>query len=331
MDIKTRLAAAFIAASVVPFVTAMTAGAQSYPTKPVKIIVPHPSGGGPVDLPARGLAEFFTRSMGQSFIVENRDGADGFIGAEALAKSPADGYTLGVTSASVITMNELTRHTLPYNAGRDFAPVAYIGAIESLLLVNVGVPAKTLRELLDLARAKPGTVTWGTLGTTSNGPLLIGMFKQNYGVQFYMIPYKSNIQAVQGTVAGDVNVVGYAAGGAMPFIKAGKLRPLAYTGPKRMADFPDVPTFDEQGIKLGFKTWIGMFAPAKVPSDIIRRLNAESVKLLSDTAFVQKFLVSQGVEASDISKSSPEEFVQFIKADRAAYEEAVKAAGIEKR
>ncbi len=312
-------------------VAALPALAQSYPNKPVKIIVPHPSGGGPVDLPARGLAEYMTHSMGQSFIVENRDGADGYIGAEALAKSNADGYTLGVTSASVITMNELTRVSLPYNPSRDFAPVAYIGAIESLLLVNSGVPAKTLRELLDLARAKPGTVTWGTLGTTSNGPLLIGIFKKNYGVQFYMIPYKSNIQAVQGTVAGDVNVVAYAAGGAMPFIKAGKLRPLAYTSAKRMAEFPEVPTFDEQGIKLGFKTWIGMFAPAKVPGDIVKRINAETVKLLSDNAFVQKFLVSQGVEASDISRSSPEEFAQFIKSDRLAYEEAVKAAGIEKR
>ena len=329
MSICSRISSVTVLA--LSCLAALPAHAQSYPAKPVKIIVPHPSGGGPVDLPARGLAEFFTRSMGQTFVVENRDGADGFIGAEALAKSPADGYTLGVTSASVITMNELTRFSLPYNASRDFAPVAYIGAIESLLLVNTAVPAKSLRELLDLARAKPNTVSWGTLGTTSNGPLLIGLFKQNHGVQFYMIPYKSNIQAVQGTVAGDVNVVAYAAGGAMPFIKAGKLRPVAYTGNARSADFPDVPTFSEQGIKLGFKTWIGMFAPAKVPVDIVRRLNAEAVKLLGDNAFTQKFLLSQGVDPGENSRGSPEEFAQFIKADRSAYEEAVKGAGIEKR
>ena len=184
---------------------------------------------------------------------------------------------------------------------------------------------------LDLARAKPNTVTWGTLGTTSNGPLLIGLFKQNMGVQFYMIPYKSNIQAVQGTVSGDVNVVAYAAGGAMPFIKAGKLRPLAYTGSSRSSDFPDVPTFTEQGVKLGFKTWIGMFAPAKTPTDIVRRINSEAVKLLSDNAFTQKFLQSQGVDPGEHSRGNPEEFAQFIKADRAAYEEAVRAAGIEKK
>ncbi len=329
MSFQSRIAVAL--AMVAAGFLASNAQAQSYPAKPVKIIVPHPTGGGPIDLPARGLAEFLTRSMGQPFVVENRDGADGLIGAEALAKSNADGYTLGVTSASIITMNELTRVNLPYNAERDFAPVAYIGAIESLLLVNTAVPARTFSELLDMAKAKPNTVSWGTLGTTSNGPLLIGMLRKDLGASFYMIPYKSNIQAVQGTVAGDVNVVAYAAGGAAPFIKAGKLRPLAYTGNTRRADMPEVPTFTELGVKLGFKTWIGMFAPAKTPVDIVRKLNAESVKLLTDSAFTGKFLESQGVDPGQNSRGSAEDFARYIKADRAAYEEAVKAAGIEKR
>ena len=329
MTIRTQIVAAVTI--VATCFAAFPAQSQSYPTKPVKIIVPHPTGGGPVDLPARGLADYLTRAMGQTFVVENRDGADGFIGAEALAKSAPDGYTLGVTSASVITMNELTRISLPYNAARDFAPVVYIGAIESLLMVHPAVPARSLRELLDLAKAKPNTVSWGTLGTTSNGPLLIGMFRQSQGASFYMIPYKSNIQAVQGTVAGDVNVVAYAAGGAASLVKAGKLRALAYTGGTRNADFPDVPTFAESGVKLGFKTWIGMFAPARTPGDIVKRINAESVRLLSDNAFTAKFLQSQGVEPSETSRVSADEFAQFIKADRAAYEEAVKAAGIEKK
>ena len=301
MSFQSRIAVAL--AMVAAGFLASNAQAQSYPAKPVKIIVPHPTGGGPIDLPARGLAEFLTRSMGQPFVVENRDGADGLIGAEALAKSNADGYTLGVT----------------------------IGAIESLLLVNTAVPARTFSELLDMAKAKPNTVSWGTLGTTSNGPLLIGMLRKDLGASFYMIPYKSNIQAVQGTVAGDVNVVAYAAGGAVPFIKAGKLRPLAYTGNTRRADMPEVPTFTELGVKLGFKTWIGMFAPAKTPVDIVRKLNAESVKLLTDSAFTGKFLESQGVDPGQNSRGSAEDFARYIKADRAAYEEAVKAAGIEKR
>ncbi len=305
--------------------------AQVYPAKPVKIIVPHPTGGGPVDGPARALADVLAKAFGQPFVVENRDGADGIIGMEALIKSPADGYTLAVTTASVVTMNELVRTNLPYNSARDLAPIAYIGAIQSLLLVHPSVPAKTLRELLDLAKAKPNALSWGTLGTTSNGPLFIGLWKRDYGAAFYMIPYKSTIQALQGTVAGDVNVVAYAAGGAVPLVKAGKLRAIAYTGERRLAALPDVPTFEEAGVKPTFLTWIGLFAPAGTPSDIIYRLNAEAVKPLGDPAFAQKFLEFQGIEASALNRGTPEQFAQFIKTDRQAYEEAVKAAGIEKR
>jgi tripartite-type tricarboxylate transporter receptor subunit TctC len=307
------------------------AATQGYPARPVKIIVPHPAGGGPVDLPARGVAESLAKVFGQAFVVENRDGADGLIGAEALARSAPDGYTLMVTSASVVTMNALVRSSLPYDSMRDFAPVCYIGAIQSLLLVNPSVSARSLRELIDLARARPGTVTWGTLGTTSNGPLLIGLLAKNFGAAFYMVPYKSNIQAVQGTVAGDINVVAYAAGGAASLVRAGKLRALAYTGDRRHPDFPDVPTFGESGMNLGFRTWIGLFAPAATPRDIITRLNAETAKLLGEAAFVQKFVEAQGLETSEVSRGSPEDFAQFIRRDRLAYEEAVKAAGIEKR
>jgi tripartite-type tricarboxylate transporter receptor subunit TctC len=307
------------------------AGAQSYPAKPVKVIVPHPGGGGPLDGPARGLADWLGKALGQTFVVENRDGADGIIGTEALVKSAPDGYTLMVTSASVITMNELVRSSLPYNSARDIAPISYIGAIQSLLLVHPSVPARGFRELIEMAKAKPNAVTWGTLGTTSNGPMLIGLLKQDHGASFYMIPYKSTVQALQATVAGDVNVVTYAAGGALPMVRAGKLRALGYTGDRRHAELPDVQTFDEQGIKMGFKTWIGFFAPAKTPADIVRRLNGEAAKAAGDTAFVKKFLESVGIETSAVSRASPEEFAQFIRRDRLAYEEAVKAAGIPKK
>jgi tripartite-type tricarboxylate transporter receptor subunit TctC len=307
------------------------AHAQNYPTKPVRIIVPHPTGGGPVDGPARALADFLSKDFGQPFVVENRDGADGIIGVEALMKSAPDGYTLAVTSVSALTMNELTRLNLPFSTARDLAPVIFIGAIQSLLLVHPSVPAKTLRELIELAKAKPNTLSWGTLGATSNGPLFIGMFKKDFGASFYMIPYKNTIQALQGTVAGDVNVVAYAAGGAAGFVKSGKLRAIAYTGERRHRDFPDVPTFEEAGAKPTFLTWIGMFAPVGTPADIIRRVNAESAKALSDTAFAQKYLNTLGVETTELSHGSPEQFAQFIKADKQAYEVAVKAAGIEKR
>jgi tripartite-type tricarboxylate transporter receptor subunit TctC len=160
--------------------------------------------------------------------------------------------------------------------------------------------------------------------------LLIGLFKQNYGAQFYMIPYKSTIQALQGAVAGDVNAVTYAAGGTTALVKAGKLRAIAFTGDRRHPDFPDVPTFAENGVKLGFKTWIGLFAPAATPRDIVRRLNGAATKALADPAYTQKFLDTQAIETNEVSRASAEDFVKFIQRDRLAYEEAVKAAGIEK-
>jgi tripartite-type tricarboxylate transporter receptor subunit TctC len=304
---------------------------QAYPTKSIRMIVPHPTGGGPLDGPARAISELLGKVLGQQVIVENRDGADGIIGMEMLVKSPSDGYTIATTSASVITMNELVRANLPYSSARDVAPIAYVGAIQSLLLVHPSVPAKNLRELLDLAKAKPNAVSWGTLGTTSNGPLFIGVFRKNFGASFYMIPYKSTIQALQGTVAGDVNVVAYAAGGAISMVKAGKLRALAYTGDRRHGEFPDVPTFEEAGAKPGFRTWIGMFAPAGAPRDILRRLNTEVVRITTAAGFAPKYLDIQGIEISEETRGTPEQFAEFIRADRLAYEEAVKAAGIQKQ
>ena len=169
--------------------TMNAAFAQAWPAKPVRMLVPHPGGGGPLDLPARGLAEHFTKVMGQPFVVENRDGADGLIGTEAFVKSAPDGYTLLFTSASVITMNELTRLKLPYNSARDLLPVAYVGALQRLLVSHPSLGIGSLKELIEHAKANPEKVTWGTLGTTSNGPLLIGLFRQDYGARFYMIPF----------------------------------------------------------------------------------------------------------------------------------------------
>ena len=137
--------------------------------------MPHPGGGGPVDAPARGLAEYLAKTLGQSFVVENRDGAQGIIGTEALVKSPPDGYTLLFTSASVITLNALVLKNVPYDSERDLAPVAYVGSIDNLLMVHPSVPARNLQELIALAKAKPNSVTWGTLGTTGSGSLVMAV------------------------------------------------------------------------------------------------------------------------------------------------------------
>jgi len=307
------------------------AQAQNYPAKSVRVIVPHPPGGGPLDGPARGMAEYLGKALGQTFVVENRDGADGILGTEAAVKATPDGYTLLTTSASVITLNSFVRAKLPYDTSRDLDPVGYIGVINSVVLVHPSVPAKSMRELLDLARAKPDTISWGTLGTTSIGSLLIGLFRKDFGASFYMIPYKSTVQALLGTVAGDVNVVAYAVGEAARFSKAGKLRPLATTGGKRWPDLPDVPTLGEAGINLKFRNWVGTFAPAGTPKEIIRRLNAEMAKAIADAQYRQRYLTSVGLSIDEVSGAPPEKFAEFIKADREGYAEIVKAAGIEKR
>lgn len=313
------------------FALSPAAHAQNYPTKSVRVLVPHPPGGGPIDGPARGMAEYMGKGLGQSFLVENRDGADGLIGTDAVVKSAPDGYTLLATSASVITLNSFVRANLPYDTSRDLDPVGYIGVINSVVLVHPSVPAKTMRELIDLARAKPNTISWGTLGTTSIGSLLIGLLKSEFNAPFYMIPYKSTIQALLGTVAGDVNVSAYAVGDATRFAKAGKVRALAITGGNRAVELPDVPTLGEVGVNQKFRNWVGMFAPAGTPRDIVRRLNAEMAKTLADGQYRQRYLEAVGLSVDEVSGVSPEKFIEFIKADRQAYAEIVKMAGIEKR
>ncbi len=309
---------------------ALLAQAQNYPVKSVRVIVPHPPGGGPLDGPARGMAEYLGKALGQTFVVENRDGADGILGTDAVVKSAPDGYTLLTTSASVITLNSFVRANLPYDTSRDLDPVGYIGVINSVVMVHPSVPAKSLRELIDLARAKPDSISWGTLGTTSIGSLLIGLFRKDFGARFYMIPYKSTVQALLGTVSGDVNVVAYAVGEAARFSKAGKVRPLAITGSKRSADLPDVPTLGEVGVNLKFRNWIGTFTPAGAPKDVIRRLNAEMAKAVTDPQYRQRYLDTVGVSTDEVSGVPPEKFAEFIRADREGYAEIVKAAGIEK-
>jgi tripartite-type tricarboxylate transporter receptor subunit TctC len=308
-----------------------TAFAQGYPAKPVRVIVPHPTGGGPVDGPARGLAEHMSRSLGQTLVVENRDGGDGIIGTVAVVKSAPDGYTLLFTSASVITLNALVRAEVPYDSARDLTPVAYVGAINSLVLVHPSVPAGSLADLIALAKAKPDTITWGTLGTTSIGPLLISLFKKEFGASFYMIPYKSTVQALLGTVAGEINVTAYAVGEGTRLTKAGKLRALAVTGAKRPPELPDVPTLEEAGVNLRFRNWVGLFAPAGTPVEVVRRLNAAAAKALADPQYTGKFLDRLGIGTDEVTGTSAEQFAAFIKTDRVAYENIVKIAGIQKR
>jgi tripartite-type tricarboxylate transporter receptor subunit TctC len=310
--------------------SASLADAQSWPSKSVRIIVPHPPGG-PADVPPRGMAQSLSQTLGQPFVIENRDGADGMIGAEACARAAPDGYTLCATSSTVITLNPEIRLKLPYDPPKDFTPVIYFGVVYGAILTHPSVTAKTMRELVNMAKAKPDSITWGTLGGTSVGPVFMGWFKNNLGVSFYQIPYKSTTQALQATVAGDVNMVAYALGPAVPLIRAGKLRALAVIGGDRSPLLPDVPSLKEAGYEVDLPTWFGMFAPAGTPVEIINRLNAEIAKLILDPQFRAKFLTTQGIERNAVTAASPEKFAEYIQADREMVTKILRIAGIQKQ
>lgn len=304
--------------------------AQSYPSRTVRIVVPHPAGA-PADVPPRGVAESLSRAFGQPFVVENRDGADGIIGAEACAKATPDGYTLCSTTSSIITLNGLLRAQLPYDAERDFAPLAFLGSLAGVIVAHPSVPATNLRELVELARARPDTVSWATLGTTSAGPLYVAWFKNNAGASFYAVPYKSTQQGFQAVVAGDVQVVTFAMGPVVPQVRAGKVRAMAISSARRASALPDVPTVRESGFDINLSTWFGLFAPAATPREILRRLNTEIVRVVNDAPFRAKFIASQGLDLDEGGRMNPDEFATFIRADRELVSRSLAAAGVQRQ
>ena len=301
--------------------------AQAYPTKAVRIIVPHPVGG-PGDIPPRGFAAGLTQVMGQAFVVENRDGADGVIGADACAKAAPDGYNICSMSNGVTIVNSVLRPKLSYDPFKDFVGVVQTGTLYSMLMATPSVPANSMVELVALLKAKPESITMGTYGAI-NMAAMVGQFtKSRMGAPFYNIPYKSSSQALNAALAGDVQVVAFALGAASTHIKAGKMKPLAINSEKRLPSFPNVPTLKETGIDVNYRSWFAFFAPAALPRDIVRRLNTEVAKMIADPVFKAKFLTSQGLETDFPTAASPEEFAKFLLEEREDFIRLVKVANI---
>jgi len=303
------------------------AWAQSYPVKAVRIIVPHPPGS-VVDIPVRGSAQAWSQALGQPFVVDNRAGAEGIIGAEACAKGAPDGYTLCGTDSLVISLNPVTRSKLPYDPRRDFTPVVQLGFLTSSVVVSPSMPVKSMEELMALARAKPGEVSWGSWGVISLSNIYIEWLRQSKGITFLNVPYKSALQSTQALLAGEIQVSLFGAGPAAIQQKAGKLRVIAVNGETRSELLPDIPSFKEAGIDMPIRTWFGLFAPAGTPADIVQRLNAIAAKSLSDRDFKAKFLTSQGLELVGTAGGTPEQFAAFLRSERATYENVVKLTGI---
>jgi tripartite-type tricarboxylate transporter receptor subunit TctC len=298
------------------------AAAQSYPARPIRFIVPFPPGGGN-DIVGRIVAVKLSEGLGQQVVVDNRGGAGGTIGTDITAKAPPDGYTMLVNNIS-LAVNHTLFPKLPYDTLKDLAPVSLIGRQPNIVVVHPGVPAKSMRDLLALARAKPGEVNYGSGGIGTASHLATEMLKLMTKVDMTHVPYKGLGPALIDLMGGRLHLIISTMASALPQMKTGKLRPLAVTTAQRSSFFPEVPTMDEAGVKgYEFSTWYGLLVPAGTPKPIVDRLNAETGKAL-DSALVKDQFVGQGLEPAS---STPQAFGAYLKSEVGKWGKVVKASG----
>jgi tripartite-type tricarboxylate transporter receptor subunit TctC len=303
---------------------ALTAFAQDWPTRPVRIIVPFAPGGA-TDIPARLLAPKLQDALGQPIVIENRTGAGGIVGIQAAAQSAADGYTMLMATNGELVMNPSIYPKLPYDPFKDFIPVSIIVESPMLMVTSASSSFNSVADVLAAAKAKPGSVTYATAGTGSTSHVLTEMLAQQAGVQLLHVPYKGGAPASAATASGEVNFALLNLGSAVNFVKGGKAKALAVTSAKRNPNFPDWPTAVEAGIP-GFveSIWIGMAAPAGVSKAIVERMSAEVAKALKAPE-VRERLVQLGNEPLG---TTPEEAAARIKREFPRYAAAIKAANI---
>ena len=303
---------------------ALAAHAQPGPAKPVKLIVPYPPGG-PTDISARLVAQKLQESLGQPVPVENKPGAGGNIGADFVAKSAPDGYTLVMGAIATHAINPALYASIPYDALKDFRHVALVVQVPNVLIVNNDVPAKSVKELVALAKQRPGKLDFASGSTGSTGHLAGEMFKIMTGTYMVHIPYKGAPPAVADLMAGRVHLMFDNLASALPNVKAGKVRALAVTTRKRSAFLPELPTLDESGLKgFDMTTWWGIMAPGRTPQAVVERLSAEILKAL-DAPDVRERLRTMGSEPPAVR--TPEAFTAFVAAELKTYGELVKRSG----
>jgi len=327
IDVRRAVAAALLFLTLIcagVHAGAATSGAgQAYPVKPVRMIVPFPAGASS-DIVGRMLGEKLSEQLGQPVVADNRPGAGGNLGLGFAAKSPADGYTIVIATASIAVSPSL--YAKPgYDAVNDLTPVARLTSIPNVLLVHPSVPAKTLRQFIELARARPGKLNFGTGGAGTTNHLANELLKHLEKINMVHVPYKGVTQAMVAMMTGEVDTVVMPVASALTHIRAGRVRPLAVLTEQRIATLRDVPTGIEAGVR-GFTMplWYGMFAPAGTPPDIVSRLNRDLVKAL-DTPDLRERLAALGV---DPWPGTPEELGQLLRADIENYGKVVRAAGL---
>ena len=294
-----------------------------YPNKPIKIIVPFLAGG-TTDIMARAVAADLQKAFGQAVVVENRAGAGGNIGADAVAKSAPDGYTFLMGTVGTHAINMALYAKMPYDAVKDFAPVSLVAAVPNILVATPSFPVNSVKELIDLAKKEDGKLTFASSGSGTSIHLSGELFKQLAGVQMTHVPYKGSSAALPDVMSGQVNVMFDNAPSVMPHIKGGKLKAIAVTSGKRAPALPNVPTIAESGLP-GFEasSWFGLLAPAGTPKEIVEKVSAQIQKMLQ-TPEMKERLASQGADGVG---NTPEQFAAHIKTEIDKWAKVVKASG----
>jgi tripartite-type tricarboxylate transporter receptor subunit TctC len=301
------------------------AALAQYPTKPVHIVVPYPAGGA-VDAFARVLTQQLSEMWGQQVVVDNRPGASTVIGAEQVAKSPPDGYTLLLTAELTLVIVPHLYEKIPYDPLRDFAPVVALVSATQALVANPSLPVKTVKDLVALAKAKPGQLTFGSFGNGSTGHLNMEVLQAMTGARFNHIPYNGAGPAMNDVIGGHIDFMLAALSIVKGNVQAGKLHMIGVGSNHRSSEFPDVPTLSESGAP-GFeaKSWFGLVAPAGTPPDVIKKINRDVTRVISDRAFAEKYLAAQGLESIT---DTPEQFAAFVRAETVRWGKIVKDADV---
>lgn len=325
MPISRKLVAAACVPALLPMLGPELASAQTYPERPIRLIIPVQAGSSTNDTIPRAVGQRLAAALGQPLVMDNRVGASGQIGTELAVNSPPDGYTLLVGYTTTMAVGPAVNEKQGYDVARDLTPVARLFTSSSLIVIGSAVPATTLSELIALAKAKPGQLNFASAGTGSTPHLCGELFKTMAGIDLVHVPYKSAGAAITALASGEAQVGCQAAGSTLPLIKAGKLRALVVAAPRRLSTMPEIPTSQEAGL-AGFEveSWSGFVAPARTPAPIIRRLYYEIAKIV-DMPEIKSFIAKQGAEPALMD---PGTFSAYMTAERAKWAKVVEAANL---
>ncbi len=324
-DLKWRVVVLGLLCSTHVFAqTASTGSGQAYPSKPIRMVVTYPPGGN-ADLVGRAVAGKLSELMGQQIVVDNRGGAGGVLGTMITAQAVPDGYTIMLGTSAGMMLNPLLSSKLPYDAQKDFAPVSKVMVLPQLLVTNPQLPAKTMQELIALAKAKPGFLNAGSSGVGTPNHLGTELLKGLAGVNITHVPYKGGGQAITDLMGGQIHMVFSSVPAVLPHVKAGRLNALGVGSARRSVALPHVPTIAESGVPgFEYAAWNGIFAPARTPHEIVARLNRETVKGLAAPEIHQRFIANGGEPAS----STPDDMRRFMIEESARWAKIIKVAGI---